>query len=476
MEAQPESLSEVHRIFESQKSAWRSQGPPPAARRIEQLRNLRRALTLRADEIERAVAADIRKPPAEVSLTEILVVAAEIEHAQRNLRRWMRPARVSAGLSFPGARAEIRREPKGVCLVVSPWNFPFQLALGPLVSAIAAGNRVILKPSELAPATSALLRSFLAELFDESEVAVAEGDSRVGAALLELPFDHVFFTGSTAIGRKVLEAASRHLTPVTLELGGKCPALIHASARLQEAAEKIAWGKFINAGQTCVAPDYVLLPESKLEEFAGHLRAALHRLFGPPERRRRNPDYGRLVDARHFDRVRRLLEEAVAAGASVIEGGELDAAENFVSPTVLTRVPPGCAILREEIFGPLLPLLPYASDSEAIERVNALPPPLAVYLFARRPEWVERCLRAIPAGDALVNDVVVHFANPRLPFGGLRASGLGKSHGEAGFRAFSHDRAVMRQPRLTVMRWLGPPYTPAVRRRIRWVTRWFAGL
>jgi aldehyde dehydrogenase (NAD+) len=467
---------EIARIFELQKAAFGASGIPPLERRLQNLRKLRLALRRRAPEIERAVSADFGKAPAEIALTEVLVVASEVEHAIRNLARWMRPVRIGGGLTFPGARAEVRREPKGVCLVLAPGNYPFQLAVGPVVSALAAGNRVILKPSELTPHTSAFLRRFLEEIFAPDEVAVVEGDARTGASLLEMPFDHIFFTGSTAVGRIVLAAAARHLASVTLELGGKCPVLLDETADLREAASKIAWGKFVNAGQACVAPDYVLVPQGRVGEFADRLRESLRRLYGPPEGRAENSDYCRLIDRRHFERARRLLEEAVRAGARVVEGGVFVEEENFLSPTVVvTEAGHSSALLREEIFAPILPLVPYASEAEAVAHVNSLPVPLALYLFSRRREWVERCLASIPSGDAVVNDVVVHFANFRLPFGGHRSSGVGKSHGEAGFRAFSHERAIMRQPRFTVMGLLFPPYTEAVRRRIALVYRFFAG-
>lgn len=474
MEAFPAVASAIRSLFERQRSAFCASGPPPAAERIAKLRALGRSLQVRGREIERAVSSDFGKSPAEVALTEVFVVASEIAYACRHLRQWTRPQRVRPSLSWPGASAEVRREPRGVCLVISPWNFPFQLALGPLVSALAAGNRVILKPSELTPHTSRFLTEFLAALYDEDEVAVVEGDAGVGAALLNLPFDHIFYTGSTAVGKIVMEAASRHLSSVTLELGGKCPVILGEDADLAEAAGKIAWGKFMNAGQTCVAPDYALVPSGRLPEFVALLRTRLRKLYGAPESLPRNPDYCRIVDPRHVTRLRRLLDEAVADGATIAEGGVF-ATENFLSPTLVTGVAPGSPLLREEIFGPVLPIVGYEREEEAVALVNSLPPPLALFLFGRRRSWAERLLRVIPAGDAVVNDVVVHFANPRLPFGGRRASGLGKSHGEAGFRAFSHERTVMRQPRFTVMSLLAPPYTRAVVRRIRWVTRFFAG-
>jgi len=299
----------ISSLFERQKEAL-SRGPSSTAKeRIEKLDRLRRAIEASKNEILGAVHADFRKSPAESLLSEIFVVTTEIRSARRSLRRWMRPRRVPSRLSYFGARGEIRREPKGLVLILSPWNFPFQLAVGPLVSAVAAGNRVILKPSEFTPHTSGILKKLLSEVFPCDEVAVVEGDAAVAGKLLELPFDHIFFTGSTAVGRIVLAAAAKTLASVTLELGGKCPVLLDDTADLREAATKIAWGKFLNAGQTCVAPDYVVVSKERVDEFVAEMRRAIASLFGPAESLSSNPDYCRLVSPRHLASVRAMLDD-----------------------------------------------------------------------------------------------------------------------------------------------------------------------
>jgi aldehyde dehydrogenase (NAD+) len=469
------NFRDLQRLFELQKDRVSRLAASTASERIAKLERLRRAIEVSRDEILAAVHADFRKSPAEALLTEIFVVTTEIAVARRYLKRWMKPRRVPARLSYLGASGEIRVEPKGVALILSPWNFPFQLAVGPLVSAIAAGNCAILKPSEFTPNTSTVLKKFLGGVFPEDEVAVVEGDAREAQALLELPFDHIFFTGSTAVGRIVLSAAAKHLSSVTLELGGKCPAILDETADLKEAAKKIAWGKFLNAGQTCVAPDYVVVPHARVEAFVLEMKRAIANLYGPPEKIASNPDYCRLVNARQFEAVRKLVEDAVAAGARVVAGGEVDARDNFMAPTLVTGVERGSPLLQKEIFGPVLPILTSRGRDEAVEIVNSLAPPLAVYIFSRDRAFVESALARMPSGGALVNDVVTQFCHPDLPFGGVRESGLGRSHGEAGFREFSRERAVLRQPKWTAMGPLYPPYTPVTKKLLELAVRFLSG-
>jgi len=460
-------------LFRAQREASRREGAAPVGRRRERLVQLERSIRARSPEIERALAADFGKPAAETRLTEVFVALSEIAHARRSLARWMRPRRLATGLLAATSRAEIRREPRGVCLILSPWNYPFQLAIVPLASAIAAGNRVVVKPSELAPQTSAFLASFVADLFPPEEVSVVEGDAATARALLEMPFDHVFFTGSTGVGKLVMAAAAKNLSSVTLELGGKSPAIVDADADIPMAARRLSWGKFLNAGQTCVAPDYVLAHASIAGELASMIARNIASLYGPDPAR--GPDYCRIIDARHFERLARLIDETVAAGATIASGGGRDPAARFIAPTVLTGVRPDMAIMREEIFGPVLPIIAYQTDDEARSIVRSLPHPLALYLFSRRGLWAEEMLSALPSGDAVVNDAVSHYANPRLPFGGVGASGMGHAHGEAGFVSFSHERTVLRQPRATVLGLLYPPYGRRVSTLISVAIRFLAG-
>jgi aldehyde dehydrogenase (NAD+) len=329
------------------------------------------------------------------------------------------------------------------------------------------------KPSELTPHTSRLLRAVVSASFPEDEAVVIEGDASVGQELIGLPFDHIFFTGSTAVGRLVLAAAARNLSSVTLELGGKSPVVIDETADLENAARKIAWGTLINAGQTCVAPDYVIMPATRIEAFVGHLRRSIEAFYGGEIRS--NSDYCRIVNRRHFDRIRRLVEEAVAQGAHIEIGGDFDPADHYVSPTVVTGVDPASGLLQEEIFGPILPIVACDREEDAAEFIRRRGRPLALYLFSHRKDWIERMLGAVPSGDAVVNDVVAHFVHPNLPFGGVGESGIGKAHGFSGFVAFSHERSILRQPGWTMMRLLYPPYRPRVLRLLRLTIRFLSG-
>jgi len=468
-----ERIAEARRAFETLRARRAERVAPSARERIEALRRLRTSVTARRGELAGAVHADFRKHPTETELTEIQPVLAEVRHVIRHVRSWMRPRRVPSPLLLSGSRSEIRYEPRGVVLVLGPWNYPVNLMLSPLVAAVAAGNSVVLRPSEKAPHTAGVLERIVAESFPRDEVAVAGGGVEVAEALLRLPFDHFFFTGSTEVGRKVMRAAADHLATVTLELGGKSPALVDASADVAASAERIAWGKFVNAGQTCVAPDYVLVDRARAGELVEELMRAVGRLYGGTEEaRRRSGSFCRLVDDRAFERVAGMLEGSVAAGARVEVGGTTDAAERYVAPTVLSGVTWEMTAMAEEIFGPVLPVIAYDSLDDALRRIRERPAPLALYVFARDPGVVERVLGRTTAGGTVVNDTLVHLANPGLPFGGVGESGQGSYHGWFGFRAFSHERAVLVRGRFAPGRALYPPYSERVSRLVEWLGRW----
>jgi aldehyde dehydrogenase (NAD+) len=463
-------VDHLETLFQRQRAArWQVAAGTPAERGLK-LQRLLDALLARREEAHAALAADFRKVPAEVDLAELYPLAAELRHAIRRLERWMRPVRVGAPLGFAGSRAWIRHEPKGVVLVISPWNYPLYLGLGPLISAVAAGNCVVLKPSEFTPHASDFLRSLLDGLFPEAEVAVAEGGQEVAEALLRLPFDHVFFTGSPEVGRTVMAAAAGHLASVTLELGGKSPVLVEADADLRLAARRIVWGKFLNAGQTCVAPDHVLAHARIHDALVEELGRAVARFYGAtPAERRRNPDYARILNARHHARLRRLLADS---GGRVAVGGDWDEADRYFAPTVVTGVAEDAPLMREEIFGPILPVLPVPDLEAAVAMLGARPKPLALYVFTARRARAEALLARTTAGGSCVNDTVLQFVHPGLPGGGVNASGFGKAHGRHGFQAFSNARGILRSPRwYSPAQWLYPPYTPWVRRLIHLVVR-----
>jgi aldehyde dehydrogenase (NAD+) len=458
-------------VFERQQAHAGKIRHSAAADRIEKLTRLSAAILERRGALRQALESDFRKPPEEVDLTEIVPLLLEIRHAQRHVGRWMQPTKAATSLPLLGTTAEIQYDPKGVALIISPWNYPWLLALGPLVSAIAAGNCVILKPSEFTPATSDLLGEMISAIFPQDEVAVFKGDHTVAAELLDLPFDHVFFTGSPAVGRIVMRAAARTLASVTLELGGKSPVIIDESADLKSAALSIMWGKYQNAGQTCVAPDFVLVPKNRHDEFVRELVAAAQKLEGTTQIE--DGGFAFIVSDRHADRIRGLLRDAEVGGAQFALGASEAGSGRMLPPSVLTNVSWDSKIMSEEIFGPVLPLMTYDDLSEAVDRLARMPVPLALYVFAEDPAAANFWIENTRSGGAVVNDIAIHFANPDLPFGGIQNSGIGRSHGHAGFLAFSNERSVMRQ-RLThpPIRQLYPPYGPRTRRLVEWLLRY----
>jgi aldehyde dehydrogenase (NAD+) len=456
---------EIERIYELQQRNRAAVAATTAAQRIEKLRRLERAILARIPEIRAAMWEDYRKPAAEVDLSEIYPVVGEARHAIRHLRRWMKPKRVATRLALTGSRSTVLYQPKGVVLIISPWNFPFNLTLGPLVSAIAAGNCAIIKPSEMTPASTACMQRIVADLFDENEVAMIDGDATVAEALLRRKFDHIFFTGSPAIGKVVMKAAAEHLTSVTLELGGKSPVIVDRTANLDEAAQNVAWGKFINSGQACVAPDYLLVDESIRDAFLAKLRAAINALDTEGSR-------GILVNERHAARVTRLFESAVAQGAQVVHGGEGKGRE--LGPTVLTNVSPDASVMEEEIFGPVLPVMTYRTLDEALAFIEQREKPLVLYVFSRNRRTVRRILAGTRAGGTVVNHTMIHFYELNLPFGGVGHSGMGRSHGFAGFEAFSNARGVLDQRlRFSPIHLLYPPYVGKLKKFIiDFTVRW----
>jgi coniferyl-aldehyde dehydrogenase len=458
-------------LLQSQREAWRAR-TPGYAQRMEDLARLRAAFKSRLEEFAGAVSADFgRRPRHETLLSDGMTVLHAIDHARRHLKRWMRPQRVRTHWLFLPARSEIVAKPLGVVGIIAPWNYPVNLALIPLVDALAAGNHAMLKPSEHTPRTSALLDELVSEVFPRERVAVVQGDAAVAAAFAALPFDHLFFTGSTATGAKVMAAAAPNLTSVTLELGGKSPAIIAPGYPLKTAAERVATGKLLNAGQTCIASDYVLLPESARDEFVRHLRDYVAKHYPAL---RESPDYASIVNDAHYARLRGYLDEARAVGATVIalpDESANDEGRRVLAPTLVLDGNENLRVMQEEIFGPILPVVTYRNIEDAIAYVNARPRPLALYHFDHDRSRARRVLESCIAGGACVNDTVLHFTQSRLPFGGVGASGMGSYHGHAGFLTFSHRMAVFRQSRLSSFALLRPPYRSMAERLTKFLTR-----
>lgn len=467
-----EGNDSVRAVFESQQATalrWRLS---TAGQRIARIRKLRDAVLAAAPTLRIAAAADFRKPEAEVNLTEIFTVVSEANMAIRRLKRWMKPTRVGFSPLMAGTLGSIEYQPRGRCLIIAPWNYPVNLSFCPLVLALAAGNTAIIKPSEMTPNLAAEMQRIIDESFPSDEVAMFQGESDVAQALLDLPFDHIFFTGAPALGKIVMAAASRHLASVTLELGGKSPMIVDSTADLTAAVRNLCWSKFMNNGQTCIAPDHVYVHESVADGFLLLLRDRIAEVFGKDDEARfSSPDLARIVNARHTLRIRRLLDDACARGARIVTGGDVREAQHYVSPTVLDDVPDDAAILKEEIFGPLLPVIRFRKLDEVIARINGGDKPLALYIWGKDKVSIRRVLDATSSGGACVNNTVVHALHPLLPFGGINNSGIGSTHGEFGFRAFSHARAIA-DTRVGMVHLFFPPYTARVRRIIEMTLRW----
>jgi coniferyl-aldehyde dehydrogenase len=451
---------DLDRLFSLQRAAFARERYPDLRTRVDRLARLKSLVTDNEARFAAAVDSDFGdRSEHETRLAELYIVAAEIADAQANLPRWMRSERVATPLHLQPGRARIERQPLGVAGIISPWNYPVQLALAPALGALAAGNRVLLKPSELTPATSALLHELVAARFGEDEFAVVLGDAQVGQAFTRLPFDHLFFTGSTVVGRHVALAAAENLTPVTLELGGKSPALFAPDADLALCAPRLMSGKLLNAGQTCIAPDYALVPADRFDAFVTAARAAAARLYPSYAG---NPDYTAIINERHYLRLTALIDDARAKGATIVTlaaaGEKLEPGSRKLPPVLILGVNDTMAVMREEIFGPLLPVEAYANVGEAVAKINGRPHPLAFYYFGRDRTECGNVLRQTLAGGVTVNDTLWHFVHKNLPFGGVGASGSGAYHGEATFLTFSHRKAVFVQPRFAASRMLYPPY------------------
>ena len=419
--------------------------------RVKQLNLLHHAIDQFEDKILAALYQDLKKSRYEGYLTEIGIVRDEIRHVIRRLPKWVRPKRVRTPVYNWPAVSRIYPEPYGVALIIAPWNYPFQLTMAPLVAAMAAGNCAVLKPSEYAPATAEVIREIIESFYESNFISVVTGGVETSSALLAEPFDYILFTGSPRVGKIVMKAAADNLVPVTLELGGKSPCIVAPDARLKLTAKRIVSGKFINAGQTCIAPDYLLVHRSVEAELVGHIRTYLERFYGADPKN--SPDYPKIINRAHFDRLTALLD-----GATHVTGGETDAESLYIAPTLLSGIDWNHPAMQDEIFGPILPVLPYDDLDAAIQTVNRQTKPLALYLFSRQDTVIEKVLREIPFGGGTINDTLLHIATPYLPFGGVGTSGMGSYHGKAGFDTFTHYKSVMKRPFKFDAPFRYPPY------------------
>lgn len=428
----------VKELIENQKLFFQSGKTKALSFRLKALRQLQEAVRAHEKDLMEALYKDLNKSAFDAYSTEIGVVLEEIRFTLKNLSGWVKPQKVKTPLTHLGSRSAIYSEPYGVALIIAPWNYPFQLAVAPLIGAIAAGNCAILKPSELTPHTSEVLGNLLNQLFPEEYIKVVLGGVETSQALLDEDVDYIFFTGSVPVGKIVMEAAAKYLTPVTLELGGKSPCIVHEKANLKLAAKRIAWGTFMNAGQTCIAPDYLYLQKTVAAEFLSHFKKAVKELYG--EQSLKNENFTHIVSERHFQRLCAFLDNG-----TVLLGGKTDPEQFAIEPTVLGDITWQDHVMQEEIFGPILPVLEFNDLKEVIEGVRNQPNPLSLYLFTEDVKVQEQILQAISFGGGCINDTVYHFATPYLPFGGVGASGTGAYHGKGSFDTFSHKKSVLKQ-------------------------------
>ncbi len=418
--------------------------------RLEQLKVLKQAVSENQEAILQALKADLGKPEFEAYGTEIATIK-EITRAIKHLKNWTKPQKAPVSLQFFPASAEIYPEPLGVVLIIGPWNYPFNLVLSPLIGAIAAGNCTIIKPSEIAPQTSFVINKIIQKYFDPAYINVVEGGVETSQQLLAEKFDHIFFTGGTSVGKIVMEAAAKNLTPVTLELGGKSPCIVDSDTNLEQAATRIAWGKFLNSGQTCIAPDFLLVDRKIKENLLVEIQKRLKEFYG--DNPATSPDYARIVNQRHFDRLVNLIKDS-----EIRIGGETNREERYIAPTVLDNVSLTDPVMQEEIFGPILPVIEYTNVQEAIDLINARPKPLALYLFSNNKSLQQQVLQETSSGGVCINDTLLHFGVSSLPFGGVGDSGIGKYHGKTSFDTFSHYRSVLHRSFLFNSKLFYPPY------------------
>ena len=459
-------------LFEKQKANQFNIGNTTYKERIKKLKKLKKALefTYKQD-IRDALYADFKKPFLETDLTELYLVIKEIKVAIFNLKNWTKNQKVETPLTLLGTSSWIKYEPKGVCLIISPWNYPVNLTFSPLVSAIAAGNTVIIKPSELTPNTSKVMAKLVSDVFTEDEIALVEGEVEVAQELLKLPFNHIFFTGSPAVGKIVMEAASKNLTSVTLELGGKSPTIIDETANINKAVKNLVWGKYLNTGQTCIAPDYLLVHESKKDELLEAFKSKAEYYYTNDSLK--SDSFGRIVNEKHFNRLVSYITSVKESGATIEMGGGYNQENNFIEPTVISNINEDHALLQEEIFGPILPIKTFKHIDEVVTYVNSNERPLALYIYSHNKKNVNYVINNTRAGGTCINTIALHLSNHGLPFGGSNNSGIGKTHGYFGFQDFSNQRAVLKKYTIGPLNLLFPPYTNWKLKIVDLAIKWF---
>ncbi len=459
--------NQFQHLFNSQQAYFLKElSDSPIKKRLKKLKSLHNWIKKNEKLICEEIYKDFEKGEEEVLLTEIKPMIDEIKQHYAHLENWAETKSVSTPLAFLGSSSKVIYEPKGVSLIIAPWNYPFNLCIGPLVSAIGAGCSVIIKPSEHTPNTSNLIERMVSELFDKKEITVIQGDVEITTEILKLPFNHIFFTGSPKVGKIVMEAAAKNLTSVTLELGGRNPTIVDETANLKDAAQKIVWGKFLNSGQTCIAPNYIYVHESKAEKLQEKLIEQIEIQYPKSDKTKT-----KIVNSIHFGRLTDLLDKTISSGGKLIHGGERDENFNFLSPTLISDISIENPIFQEEIFGPILPILTYKKLEEVIENINKTEKPLALYIFSKSRKNKQLILNNTSSGTTAINETTIQFAQPHLPFGGVNHSGIGKAHGKYGFQEFSNQRSILKQRvGFTTLKTIFPPYTNFKKKLIRFIS------
>ncbi len=466
------TFERIEGVFAMQQARSYEIGQRPLADRKADLKKLWKEILAKRDEIAEAMALDLGKPAVETDFSEIYPIKSDLFHALRNLSGWARKKPASTPMTLLGTRAWTKPEPKGVVLIISPWNFPFNLTFGPLVSALAAGNCVMLKPSESTPNCARVMGEIIAACFSPDHVALFEGDHRISEYMVNLPYQHIFFTGGIGIGKKVMTAAAKNLTSVTLELGGKTPAIVDRSANLQEAVRRIVWARFFNSGQVCISPDYILVEDAIADEFVASAKAQIIQFYG--QNPAQSNQLSHLVHQAHYDKITHMISDAVGKGATLAAGGKVNVDRLFVEPTILTGATLEMDVMKEEIFGPILPIIRWKTHDQAIQIIQKLDRPLALYIFSKQKHTIAHFISNSRAGTTGINETFIQFVHPELPFGGIGQSGMGKAHGQYGFDTFSNERSFIQQTwRLNAARLTHPPYNNFSRWLANTIIRWF---
>lgn len=475
MNKQNDSSEKISRIFEMQKNNLQSLKNISVKDRIKKLKNLKKELFNHRENLQKAIFLDFKKPYVETDISEIYPTISEINHTKNHLADWAKDLEVDTPITLMGSSSFVRYEPKGNCLIITPWNYPIFLSLSPIISAIAAGNAVILKPSEFTPNTNKALEVLLGDVFKENEVVVINGDYIVSTELLKLKFNHIHFTGSPAVGKIIMTAAAKNLSSCTLELGGKSPAIIDKSANLKNAASKIVWAKYLNEGQTCIAPDYILVEKSIKQGFIELLIQEIKKKYGEnSEKIKQSNNLCRIINKKQFNRLKNLIQEAIYKNAKLEFGNEFSEEDNYICPTILSDVSLETKLLQEEIFGPIMPIVTFNEIEDAISIINSKEKALSLYIFSKTNKNIEKVLMQTSSGGVCINEILLHILNPNLPFGGINNSGIGKSHGKWGFIDFSNEKSVLKQHfSFSATKLLYPPYTKWTKKIIELAMKWF---